>query len=324
MRFQMCTLLGGFLRYNVLGENSFVRDFFITLGTILPVFVVLFVNFLIEGLGVLRSDFLPRVGGVIFGMFFPFLVFGGVCNSSFSDIFDPGLLTFTIVNIFAVCFLSVIFALLIRGSGCDHNTVVRTVCHDGFILVKLPVTTGVFNGSGLNVATILITIIIPVCGVLTIVALRVFEKRGVGILGVLGNVTGGPLVVNSTLKLLSITFGVDLPRAVSGAISSVTTITAPLTLVMLNTSIAFSDVGNYSHGLVVYVVTELIIIPTLYLNATTLVKVENISFISLVKLFTSPYTISSFAVTRRVSDSFGLTNTTIIFASILTYFAVFL
>lgn len=66
-----------------------MESFFVALNAVLPMFIMLFIGFLVRKLKILQDSFLPQLNKIVFNVFFPFLMFNNIYGSDFSSVFQP-------------------------------------------------------------------------------------------------------------------------------------------------------------------------------------------------------------------------------------------
>lgn len=115
----------------------------------------------------------------------------------------------------------------------------RSSFQDDTTIVKVTFVGGVCKSSTVNPLVVIKTI--PLCGICSIVmlAFRTRSRRkgqsGKGVGRTLIGVIGGPVVSSVFLKLVISLLKVRFPAVIGGAVGSITRLTAPLTLVIVNT-----------------------------------------------------------------------------------------
>lgn len=62
-----------------------MESFFVALNAVLPMFIMLFIGFLVRKLKILQDSFLPQLNKIVFNVFFPFLMFNNIYGSDFSS-----------------------------------------------------------------------------------------------------------------------------------------------------------------------------------------------------------------------------------------------
>lgn len=66
-----------------------MESFFVALNAVLPMFIMLFIGFLVRKLKILQDSFLPQLNKIVFNVFFPFLMFNNIYGSDFFKRFQP-------------------------------------------------------------------------------------------------------------------------------------------------------------------------------------------------------------------------------------------
>lgn len=92
------------LQCGMLKRGDFMESFFVALNAVLPMFIMLFIGFLVRKLKILQDSFLPQLNKIVFNVFFPFLMFNNIYGSDFSSVFSPKLLAFAVIGVFTIYF----------------------------------------------------------------------------------------------------------------------------------------------------------------------------------------------------------------------------
>lgn len=61
------------LQCGMLKRGDFMESFFVALNAVLPMFIMLFIGFLVRKLKILQDSFLPQLNKIVFNVFFRFL-----------------------------------------------------------------------------------------------------------------------------------------------------------------------------------------------------------------------------------------------------------
>ena len=57
-----------------------MESFFVALNAVLPMFIMLFIGFLVRKLKILQDSFLPQLNKIVFNVFFPFQIGRASCR----------------------------------------------------------------------------------------------------------------------------------------------------------------------------------------------------------------------------------------------------
>lgn len=60
------------LQCGMLKRGDFMESFFVALNAVLPMFIMLFIGFLVRKLKILQDSFLPQLNKIVFNVFFRF------------------------------------------------------------------------------------------------------------------------------------------------------------------------------------------------------------------------------------------------------------
>ena len=75
-----------FLQCGMLKRGDFMESFFVALNAVLPMFIMLFIGFLVRKLKILQYSFLPQLNKIVFNVFFPFLMFNNIVKHAKTEV----------------------------------------------------------------------------------------------------------------------------------------------------------------------------------------------------------------------------------------------
>ena len=183
-----------------------MESFFVALNAVLPMFIMLFIGFLVRKLKILQDSFLPQLNKIVFNVFFPFLMFNNIYGSDFSSVFSPKLLAFAVIAVFAIYFLSIGFTLLVEKSNYSRGAMIQAIYRSNFVLMGLPIAANIFGKDKLGMTAVLVAVIVPIYNMLAVITLEIFRGQKINVLKILKGIARNPLIIGSVLGLLSVAF----------------------------------------------------------------------------------------------------------------------
>ena len=136
-----------------------MESFFVALNAVLPMFIMLFIGFLVRKLKILQDSFLPQLNKIVFNVFFPFLMFNNIYGSDFSSVFSPKLLAFAVIGVFTIYFLSIGFTLLVEKSNYSRGAMIQAIYRSNFVLMGLPIAANIFGKDKLGMTAVLVAVL---------------------------------------------------------------------------------------------------------------------------------------------------------------------
>ena len=275
-----------------------MESFFVALNAVLPMFIMLFIGFLVRKLKILQDSFLPQLNKIVFNVFFPFLMFNNIYGSDFSSVFSPKLLAFAVIGVFTIYFLSIGFTLLVEKSNYSRGAMIQAIYRSNFVLMGLPIAANIFGKDKLGMTAVLVAVVVPIYNMLAVITLEIFRGQKINVLKILKGIAKNPLIIGSALGLLSVAFNISLPETIDKTVSDIAAVATPL--------------------------ARLVVVPALCLGTAALIGIRGVDFVSLIGLFASPCAVSSFTMAQQMDSDFKLAGAAVVFTSVLACFTMFL
>ena len=291
-----------------------MESFFVALNAVLPMFIMLFIGFLVRKLKILQDSFLPQLNKIVFNVFFPFLMFNNIYGSDFSSVFSPKLLAFAVIGVFTIYFLSIGFTLLVEKSNYSRGAMIQAIYRSNFVLMGLPIAANIFGKDKLGMTAVLVAVI----------TLEIFRGQKINVLKILKGIAKNPLIIGSVLGLLSVAFNISLPETIDKTVSDIAAVATPLALIVLGASVTFDSIKGCSRNLIICIIARLVVVPALCLGTAALIGIRGVDFVSLIGLFASPCAVSSFTMAQQMDSDFKLAGAAVVFTSVLACFTMFL
>ena len=285
----------------MLKRGDFMESFFVALNAVLPMFIMLFIGFLVRKLKILQDSFLPQLNKIVFNVFFPFLMFNNIYGSDFSSVFSPKLLAFAVIGVFTIYFLSIGFTLLVEKSNYSRGAMIQAIYRSNFVLMGLPIAANIFGKDKLGMTAVLVAVVVPIYNMLAVITLEIFRGQKINVLKILKGIAKNPLIIGSVLGLLSVAFNISLPETIDKTVSDIAAVATPLALIVLGASVTFDSLGT-----------------------AALIGIRGVDFVSLIGLFASPCAVSSFTMAQQMDSDFKLAGAAVVFTSVLACFTMFL
>ena len=270
-----------------------MESFFVALNAVLPMFIMLFIGFLVRKLKILQDSFLPQLNKIVFNVFFPFLMFNNIYGSDFSSVFSPKLLAFAVIGVFTIYFLSIGFTLLVEKSNYSRGAMIQAIYRSNFVLMGLPIAANIFGKDKLGMTAVLVAVVVPIYNMLAVITLEIFRGQKINVLKILKGIAKNPLIIGSVLGLLSVAFNISLPDTIDTTVSDIAAVATPLALIVLGASVTFESIKGCSRNLIICIIARLVVVPALCLGTAALIGIRGVDFVSLIGLFASPCAVSS-------------------------------
>lgn len=296
----------------------------ISWNAVAPMFCVIFLGFFVRRRGMLSEDHIPPFNTVAFRFFTPCLIFYNICHSSVGSAFRPRLILFTLAALVLVFLLSFLLVCAVERRSERRGVMIQGMFRSNLILMGLPLAGALSPpGSDLGVIAIMAAIFVPLFNVLGVVVLEVFHGQGVDLPRILLGIVKNPLILGSALGLACLFSGVRLPHFLDLAAKSVTDMTTPFLLFLLGATFQLDTVRRDFRNVLLCVSARLLAIPGLCLGAAMALGFRGLDFISLICVFATPVSVSSFVMAEQMGGDGPLASSLVVYTSALSCVTLF-
>lgn len=301
-----------------------ISNFFISLNAVLPMFIMLFIGFIVRKTKLISDEILPQLNKIVFNVFFPFLMFNNIYGSVVGGSFNVSLLIFAVVAVFCVYFSSLAFSLLIEKNNKSRGAMIQAIYRSNFVLMGMPIVANIFGKDSLGMTAILVTFIVPIYNILAVITLEIFRGSKINFIKILKGIAKNPLIIGSVFGILVTLLKINLPNILEKTIEDISSAATPLALLVLGASFKFSSIKRYKRNLIICILARLVVVPFLCLSVAVLLHFRGIDLVSLIGLFAAPCAISSYTMSRQMESDYELSAGTVVFTSILSCFSLFM
>ena len=295
-----------------------MESLFIALNTVLPLFIMMAVGFLVKLTGLLNETSCKQVNKVIFKIFLPLLVFINVYDSDLAVIF------FSVAGVLIEFLIALVLVLLTEQENARRGVMLQGMFRSNFVLYGIPISMALFGNTAAGMASILIAVIIPLFNALAVLALEMFNGQRPNLWQVLKGILTNPLILASAAGILCNYFALTLPHVVYDAASTLAGIATPLAFVILGASLNFGETGRCAKPLLLTLTVKLILYPFAAIAAAILLGFRGPELAVLLTLFGSPIAVSSFTMAQQMGGDGQLAGQLVVFSSVLSIGTMFL
>lgn len=300
-----------------------MESLYIALDTVLPLFLMMALGYIIRLCGLLNDASARQVNKTIFTVFLPLLVFVNVYDSPISN-FSGSLMFFAIAGVLVEFLVGLVLVLLTEQENARRGVMLQGMFRSNFVLYGIPICTALFGSAAAGTASVLIAVIIPLFNVLAVLALEMFNGQKPNLWHVIRGIVTNPLILASAAGLACGWFHFTLPDVIYRTASTLGGIATPLAFVVLGASLSFSETGQRARPLLFTLAVKLLIFPLAALGTAILMGYRGAELAVLLTLFASPIAVSSFTMAQQMGGDDQLAGQLVIFSSLLSIGTLFL
>lgn len=299
----------------------------ITIETILPLFLLMAVGYLVRLTGIINETSAYQTNRVIFGVFLPALVFQNIYTidtENLKNSFDSRMLLYLVGGLILQFIIALCVSFLSESENAKRGVILQGMFCGNFVLFGIPICDALFGSAASGPASVLVAVILPIYYILAVISLELFQGGHPGFFKTAKGIVTNPLIIASVIGIICLIFHIHLPHVINVTISQLASIATPLAFVVLGASFSFRKLGNSMKGLCVALGMKLFFFPAFFLLLAVLLGFRGAELAVLLVVFASPVAVSSFTMSQEMGGDEALAGQLVVFSSLLSIGTIFL
>lgn len=260
------------------------------------------------------------MNGLIYKLFFPFMLFSSVMKSDIGDAFDWKLLVFVLSLVTVIYLILIWLVKRFVKENKARGVMVQGLFRSNFIVFGLSIVTSLYGEEKLGPAVFLAAIVVPYMNALSVVVLEIFRGNRPGVRKVILAVLKNPIIDFTVVAVIFKAVGFNpLPSLVS----SIASMATPFALLVIGAGIRISDFRKYRRLLMWGVAGKLLIIPAIAVSLGVLAGYRNEVLVSIMCIFGGPCATASSAMAQQMDGDGDLATLLVMATSALCIISFF-
>ncbi len=296
---------------------------FLSLQVVFPLCMLLAAGYVMKGWLKLSEVTTKQLNQMVFKVFLPLLLFRNIYTSDLKGDFDVRLLVFAICAILGMYIFLCLWIPRIESDRKKCSVMIQGIYRSNYVLYGIPITSAVFGGDNLGMASILAAVIIPLINVLAVFLFELFRGSRMNWGNALKGVATNPLVLSSAAGVVFLVCKLPLPKLVMDSVSTLGSIATPLALIALGAEFHFTSLKKYSRQLLIAVPGRLVIVPTMFLTLAVLCGFRGMHLVVLMALFASPAAVASYTMASTMGGDEELAGQILVLTTVFSVVTIF-
>lgn len=298
-------------------------NFIICLRAVIPLFITMFVGFLVKRSRIVTSKDLSQFNKMVFCALFPFLMFDNIYKSEITEVINGKLVVYTLISIGLIYAFATLFVRKTEKADRNRGAMIQAIYRSNYVILGLPISINIFGSNNVGLTAVLAAIVVPIYNVLAVITLEKYRGGKADLKDTMINIAKNPLILGAAVGVLFSLLHITLPAGVESAVSGLSSAATPVVLVILGASFRLSSARKDMNKIIVCVISRLIIVPGIFLTAAALLGFKDIAFVTLVGIFASPCAVSSFPMAQQMGSNGELAGETVIISTALSCVTLF-
>lgn len=300
-----------------------MSNLILCLSGIVPILLIVTAGYAAKRIGLIREADVPRANKWAFGAFMPLMCFYNIYSSDLSSALRPKLIVFTVLAVFTVYGLSILYAARTVPNRESRGVVIQGLFRSNFVILGIPMTAGLLPGADIGVAAVMSAIVVPIYNVLAVITLEAYRGEKPDLRRLLLDILKNPLILGCMAGLLALAAGLRLPEMLEKPVKDLAKAASPLMLFLLGAFFRFSSEPTRTRQTAAVCVGRLVLVPALVLGAAAALGFRGVEIITLLAIFASPTAVASFTMAEQLGGDAPLAGNIVVWTSFLSAFTLF-
>jgi predicted permease len=305
-------------------KGTIINNLVISVQAVIPMFCLLLIGVFVKKSKILTDRELPQVNNLVFRIFLPVLMFSSIYDSKISGAMNSGLILFALAAVLFVYFGALAFSFFIEKNNAARGSLVQAIYRSNLVIMGLPLVSGIYGHKSLGTVAVMVSVIVPVYNVLAVITLEIFRGQKTSWGKVITGILKNPLIIGGAAGMLAVLLQVRLPDVIEEIVTETAGAATPLALIVLGASFHYSSIDRCRRNLVICVASRLVAVPGVCLAAAAALGFRDVEFVTLIAVFASPCSVSSFTMAQQMDSDSELTANCIAFTTALASLTMFL
>jgi len=300
------------------GGFKMLDNFLFSLNVVFPVFLVMFLGYLLKKREVITSGFLSSGNKIVYYIGLPALLFRGVYTTEIGEFVDLGFIAFTLISSVAAFFIIWGVSAIFLKEKTVRASFAQGAYRGSFALLGIPLILNLAGYAGMARAAIVITFVVPFFNVFSILALAPCTGEKLGFWATIWTVLKNPSNVMIAIGILLAVFDLSLPVMVSGSINTVANLATPLALLCLGGGMVFKGFDAKFKYAAIASVIKVIIMPIIITTIAVLFGFRDYELAVIVILVGVPSAVVGYAMAAQMGGDTYVAGTIVVISTIMS------
>ena len=295
----------------------------IATNAVIPFMVYILLGGISRKLGYVKESFLKELNGVVFKVFFPFIMFNNLYDVDFSRINGAGYLVFSIISTLLLILLSFFLVPLFEKDDRRKGVITQAIFRSNSVLYAIPLTHNVFGDEGAAMASIVVAFVVPIYNIASVSILEYYRGGRISPADLAINILKNPLIIGAITGILFNLLPVRMPHSLAGPIDTLNSMATPLALFVLGGTLKFSDMKKNRAALAAGTFIRLILLPGIVLIILARMGYYGCELFVVFCMFATPVAAASYPMAQSMDADADLAGEYVVITTVLSIATIF-
>ena len=290
-----------------------MNNILFTLNTVLPVFIIIFIGYLLKRAKFINENFISISSNLVFKIALPSLVFIKVSNADIKELAVYNEIIFAIISVTVIFFLSMIFSFIFIKNRAQTGVFAHGISRGNYGIVALSLLFNMMGDAGMAKGAIVLAVVSPLYNIYGTIALIIPQQKlsWNGLKTILIKIITNPIIISLLLSFIVLLIKwfyplFSMPKFINTTINNFSALSMPVALIGIGGSLSLSHIKNNKLLVLLATLLRLVFLPSLFTIIAIFLGFKNEGLAALYMLFAVPTAVASFVFAKSMNGDSDL------------------
>ena len=300
-----------------------MENLIIATNAVVPFMVYIAIGMIARKLGLVKETFLRELNGVIFRVFFPFIMFNNLYKADFSTLKNADYVLFAVIATLIVIAISFVLVPVFEKENSRRGVIIQAIFRSNSVLFAIPLAGNVLGEEASIKSSIIVAFLVPMYNIFSVMILEYYRGGKVKPTVIVKNILKNPLIMGAIAGAIFNLLPVTMPESLAHPITQLSNLATPMALFVLGGTLKFSDLRKNAVPVSVGVILKLMIVPAIVTYAMAILKYEPAELFAVFCMFATPVAAASFPMAQSMGADADLAGEYVVATTLLSIVTIF-
>jgi len=300
-----------------------MENLIIATNAVVPFMVYIAIGMIAKKLGLVKETFLRELNGVIFRVFFPFIMFNNLYKADFSTLKDADYVLFAVLATLIVIVISFVLVPVFEKENSRKGVIIQAIFRSNSVLFAIPLAGSVLGEEASIKSSIIVAFLVPMYNIFSVMILEYYRGGKVKPAVIVKNILKNPLIMGAIAGAIFNLLPVTMPESLAHPITQLSNLATPMALFVLGGTLKLSDLRKNAVPVSVGVILKLIIVPAIVACAMAALEYEPAELFAVFCMFATPVAAASFPMAQSMGADADLAGEYVVATTLLSIVTIF-
>ena len=300
-----------------------MENLIVATNAVIPFMVYIFLGAIAKKFNLVNENFLKEMNGVVFKVFFPFIMFNNLYDVDFGKLSGAKYVEFAVVATLIVIIASFVLVPFFSKDNRRKGVITQAIFRSNSVLYAIPLAQSVFGSEGSTMASIVVAFVVPIYNIASVAILEYYRGGRVSYGKLFVNILKNPLIIGAIAGVLFNFLPVTMPDCLTLPISELCNMATPLSLFVLGGTLHLSNMKKDYIPLTVGVLLKLIMVPSILSVIMANLGFRGNEFFVVFVMFATPVAAASYPMAQSMDADADLAGEYVVITTVLSIATIF-